>query len=377
MTGISFLNQLSKGSARVYKIGIKAFLQSVYAREFTNGELEAAATKYFMEGHNYEENMEAFFTFMKGRGMSPKGTKLYLMAAKMYLLENKVELPTLFWRKLRQRTRGSRPLTMDKAPTNLELRKILDSVPLVGKALFSLLATSGMRIGEALQLKPEDLILDGEPAKVFIRPNYSKNGNGRISFITNEAKDFMEQWIKARPQYLRTAKGRSRYGKDIEDPRLFPFENNTAMMIWNNAVKKAGLDQKDPTTGRLILHIHSLRKFFRSKLGRYSQDATETLMGHEGYLSGSYRRIEEEDLIKFYREHESELLIYGNGQELTKLKNEVEEKSKAFNDGMAALALKNADLENRLTAMIAENQDLRSRLKTVEEAVADLKKLAG
>jgi integrase len=375
MSGINFLRQLSEGSAATYRSGIRALMRSVYGRDFENSELEEATSRYPTEKRNFEADIEDFFTHLKNSNTSPKGTKLYISVAKTYLLENNIELPELFWRKLRQRTKGSRPLTMDRAPTNAELKQIINNAPIVGKALFSLLATSGMRVGEALQLKPEDLILESDPVKVLVRPRYTKNGNPRITYISQESKEFVQQWIRTRPQYMQTAKGRSRYSKNMDDPRLFPFENITAMTIWNNAVKKSKLDQKDPTTERLILHIHSLRKFFRSKLGKYSQDATETLMGHEGYLSSSYRRIEEEDLSKFYKEHESELLIYGDGQELAKLKNEVEEKNRTFNEGMATLALKNADLENRLTALIAENQDLRGRLKTVEEAVKDLKKI--
>lgn len=86
-----------------------------------------------------------------------------------FLLENDVELPARFWRRLKGRRKGSRALMLDKVPSNATLRRILSHMDVKGRALFLVLASSGMRIGEALKLKLGDLDLNGEPAKIYIR----------------------------------------------------------------------------------------------------------------------------------------------------------------------------------------------------------------
>ncbi len=148
-----------------------------------------------------------------------------------------------------------------------------------------------MRIWECLQLKLSDLD-EGSPYRIKIKGEYSKSGNSRITFISKEAVLFLNEWMKVREDYLKSAIGKSHlYAKNKEDERIFPFEENNAYFIWDNALNKAGYMKKDPQTNRTTLHIHTLRKFFRTRLGAVIPvDIVETLMGHEGYLTEVYRK---------------------------------------------------------------------------------------
>lgn len=125
-----------------------------------------------------------------------------LAAVRTSLTENGVELPQLFWRRLRTRKKGTKALTMDRVPSNVELRRILTHMAIQGKALYLLLASSGMRIGEALKLKLSDLALGEDPAKINIRGEYTKSGNPRLAFLSSEAKEALEEWLKVRPHYI-------------------------------------------------------------------------------------------------------------------------------------------------------------------------------
>jgi len=55
-----------------------------------------------------------------------------------------------------------------------------------------------MRIGEALQLKLDDVDLNSDPVRVNLRAEISKSGNMRISFISSEAKEAVAEWLKVR-----------------------------------------------------------------------------------------------------------------------------------------------------------------------------------
>jgi hypothetical protein len=83
---------------------------------------------------------------------------------------------------------------------------------------------------------------------------------------------------KQRPQYKGAFKGKS-----LNDERIFPFEGNTAYVMWIGALKKGGFLKKDSSTKRHTIHPHVLWKFFRGTMGTVIPvDVTETLMGHEG-----------------------------------------------------------------------------------------------
>ena len=155
-----------------------------------------------------------------------------------------------------------------------------------------------MRIGEALQFAREDLDLNHDPVKITLRGEYTKTGNSRIALVSGEAKEAIEEWLNVRRQYLEATSSKShKYGKSAEDARMFPFLSPTAYAMWSNALGKVGLLEKDVSTKRNTMHVHVLRKFFRTRLGAVIPvDVAEALMGHEGYLTEVYRKYYVEDL---------------------------------------------------------------------------------
>jgi len=359
--GLSFLNSYSsKGSVGMYRSTIKDFLSFIYGG-VENGDLEQKAKQYFLDGRDYEKDVDLFFQNRKD--LAPKTRRFKVSVIRVFLLENGAELPEMFWRRLRDRIKGSRALTMDRPPTTEELRKILNLMDIKGKALFLVLATSGMRIGEALKLKVEDFELDKDPVRVNIRGAYTKTGNSRIVFISSEAKEAVEQWLRIRSDYLKQASGRSwKHSKPTEDPRMFPFDRPTAYTMWKNALEKAGLIQRDNQTNRFIIHPHCLRKFFRSKLAQVIPvDIVESMMGHEGYLVEAYRKYSQEDLADFYKKGEHTLLVFGNGKDLAKLRLEVEEKNK--------------QLQQIINGLVSENLELKERIKRLEDGFKEIQEL--
>jgi integrase len=237
---------------------------------------------------------------------------IFLLAGiKTFFFENDKELPRLFWKRLVHRVRGSRSITMDKVPSNAELKQILHHMPAHGKALFLVLASSGMRIGECLRLKLNDIELDKDPVRVNLRAESTKSGNNRLTFVSTEAKEAIQAWLKVREKYIDSAIGKSwMYRKQKKDDRLFPFTGSVSHIIWKIATEKVGLLKRDPRTKKYLLHPHSLRKFFRTRMGAVVPvDIVEALMGHEGYLTAVYRKYSQEQLADFYKKGESSLLV--------------------------------------------------------------------
>jgi hypothetical protein len=110
--------------------------------------------------------------------------------------------------------------------------------------------------------------------------------------------------------------------------KIFPLTYRNAKTMWRRMVNKSGfgriyddngefIEDKnlDRTTMRSKIHPHMLRKYFRTYLaavhveGVNSLDAVEVLMGHEGYLTKSYRRMSESQLRTFYKGSEHAVTI--------------------------------------------------------------------
>ncbi|PVX25286.1 MAG: hypothetical protein CW716_08305 [Candidatus Bathyarchaeum sp.] len=339
---------------------VNKFLQSLY-EEATPENLDVMAKKYFREKRDHEKDI---LTFVKSlNGLAPLTIKLKLSNIKMFLQENDVELPEKFWKKIRRRIKGSRALTLDRVPTNEELKKLLKHTPIQGECFFRCLESSGMRIGEALNTNIEDLHLQENPSRIQIRGEITKTGNPRHVFISKEAKEALTEWLKVREEYLDAAHRKSHmYKKSVDDPRVWPFDASTAYSMWKKALHKSGLNGKDKSTNREKIHPHTLRKFFRTRLGAAGipVDVVEALMGHEGYLTEVYRRYSIDDLRKFYLKGESALLVFTEAQEVTKLRKEVEET--------------NQQLKTLVTGLVAENQGLKNRVSKLENTINRIEK---
>ena len=222
------------------------------------------------------------------------------------------------------------------------------------------LLSSGIRIGEALQLVPEDLELEADPARIKIKGSYTKTGNPRTTFITREAKEVLLEWLKVRDQYLVSSVSKTKlYKKDLNDPRVFPYCHANAYVMWNLGLKKSKFDKIDSSTNRHVIHPHVLRKYFRTRLASVIQvDIVEALMGHEGYLTEVYRKYSTEDLAKFYKQGEHSLLVFTEAAEVNRLKAEVEEKYR--------------DIEGQRSYLMNRVMDLEARIRNTEEKLNNI-----
>jgi integrase len=363
----------SKATVATYKGSTRKFLRQVYGDSFTN--LEEAVERYFSEDRDYKEDVRSFFVSIKDH--PPKSVWTWLSSVRTLLIENGVDIELRFWRGLRRRTKGTRTATEDKVPTNKELRQILAHMRAKGKAFFLMLASSGMRIGEAIQLQLDDIELtedpDKKPTTIHIQGEYTKSRNKRTAFMSREATEAMNEWLNIREASLRTAIARSRGRKNKDDPRIFPYDIVNMYAVWNGALDKAKLNGVDKTTNRRKMHPHVLRKFFRGQMATaIPVDVVEALMGHEGYLTTVYRKYPdpEKTLAEFYLQAEHTILITTETGDVTKLKKEMEETKKKAEDRAETLQ----DIVNGLNAKnLKLDADVKKLSSEVEKLAANWK----
>jgi integrase len=348
----------SKQTVKNYVSTLRSFFTALYGK---CDDLDICANRYFAESRDVEADVQQFFIACKGK--APTTIQLRLSGVRTFLLENHVELPQLFWRRLRRRIKGSRPITMDKVPTNAELRQIMTHLPLNGKALFLLLSSSGMRIGAALQLTLDDVDFTIIPTIIHIRGDTTKSGNSRVTFISAEATEILREWLKIRDSYLHAAVNKSIHRKSRRDDRLFPFSVANARSIWNNALRKTGNSGRDKRTNWYVMHPHVLRKFFRTNLDKViPADIVEALLGHETYLISVYRKYDSSDLANFYHDGEHALAVFSSATEqLTTITTQLKDD--------------NTNLQRIVNGLHAENLTLKAQLRTNTEKLAKIEQI--
>ncbi len=270
-----------------------------------------------------------------------RNTKLNIM--KSFLEEYELLYPKKFWIKLRRMRKGTRAATMDRVPTQQEFKRLLQHGTIKDKALFLFTATSGMRIDEVLRIKPEHINFKSNPVMVTIPGHISKTGDPRITFITPETVEYLNEWMTHyRDNYIIHKKTKNMCKKDERTDTVFPFHYNVAWTRWIYLLKKSGLDEKDMTTGRYVLHIHCLRKYFLSRLKLLIPDVVaESFAGHERYLDESYRRFTKQQLGEYYLKGMENLMVFEVTPDLS-------------------------EQNERITQLEKENQELTNRLEKLE-----------
>ena len=196
----------NEGTKRNIKTSVIQFFQTVYP-EASHENLEIINQKYFSEERDREKDIQKFLKSINGK--APLTIKLKICSIKTFFIENDVELPKKFWKRLNRLNKGNRALTLDRIPTKAEFKKILLHMPIHGKALFLTLESSGMRIGEALKSNLDDMYLDENPVRLQLRGEVTKTGNSRHAFLSYEAKESIQEWLKVREEYLRVASAKS------------------------------------------------------------------------------------------------------------------------------------------------------------------------
>ena len=272
------------------------------------------------------EVIDRFVDSLDKAGLSPHTISGYVNRVMRYLAYSDVPLDNIKFRAKVVLPRLEEP--DDRAPTVEEIRRILSWGKLRTKTLILVLASSGMRGGEAIKLKTRDLNLNSRPARIVLSPKVaSKTGEGRTVYVSDEAVDYLKQYLRKRAE-------------DGES-WVFPSEANETQHMsedraWRtivDCIEKAGLGKSKESTvyRRRKIHPHSFRKFFFSKVvGIISDTAAHALMGHGAYLKTYYRRTEEERAQDYLRCMPS-LTILKDSPEMEKVKKDaVLEAMRAF-----------------------------------------------
>lgn len=261
----------------------------------------------------------------------------------------------------------------DKSLERETLQRMMDLTDTHGKAFLTFLTSTGTRADEACQT----LVSDVHGDCVNIRNEIAKNGHGGRVYLTAEAREYLDQWLKERDGYIALADKRAVGLETIgairpkNDNRLFGMSYASAHKMFSRLY-----DKVDGGRGKYHREctIHSCRKFFRTHAAQAMHpDLVTGLMRQTGYLDSTYVRMSDEDRRKKF--HEGEAALY-----ITRADHRVQ------TGKLSKLEMENADLRKRLEAVEGEKNMFKRDLKTMspkeklqlaDKFMAKLQELAG
>ncbi len=368
------------GTRRSYGGAVRAFLDAVYGPQPRVGahshmapedreRYETLAGEYLAGNRDHADDI---IRVLARWTVAPQTAHMRVAAVSEFLTHHGIDLTDRDRKRIRSKLPRGGAVTRRGDVTPEILRAVAGHLDERGRALLLVLASSGMRIGEAVKVRLRDLDLDASPAAIEIRAEFCKNKTGRVAFISAEAVEATRAWLAVRDRYLDAAACRASGcipAKNRDDSRLFPFSITTSEGTWALALSKAGHAERDERTGRLIRPLHSLRAFFSSQLSlSCPQPIVEELLGHEGYLTNAYRRYSRQQLAEAYlaAEHHVTVLVPA---EYKALKSQVSDRLAAHSEILESVVLENVQLKGRL-------QQLESQNATILEAAEVLKEIS-
>lgn len=255
-----------------------------------------------------EEVVDLFADWFAARkgSLAPKTMKKHLCGVRIFLLDNGIRVIDRVGREISREMRNVfgqiKPLVKRDLITKAEIVRLLNFADLREKAIITLLASSGLRVGAASSLRLRNLrdnIWDESlPCyAIEIQEEISKEGEPYITFMTWECAEYIRTLLRQREEEGERLKPDSplfltRYGKQISASRI---EN-----IFRRLCGEAGIDTRPiatpgrhpvPGKGNKVIYrqgvihnirVHSLRKFFRTTLQVSGVDrmVAEAMMGH-------------------------------------------------------------------------------------------------
>ncbi|MEM5785757.1 MAG: tyrosine-type recombinase/integrase [Syntrophobacteraceae bacterium] len=212
------------------------------------------------------KHIEAFIEHEQDRGMKPVTVHGRLASVKAFL-RHLIETGVVRHEVLSKRISVKLPDALPKAIAPEDVRTLLSVIDgrkgIRNRAIILMLLRTGMRIGELLALRLEDIDLKGQ--KVFIQ-EARKTGVGRVVYFSDDAKEALIAWMEKKDPREDVLV----YGKKYES-----ITYAAARLIFVKYLKKAGLDHKGYT-------LHCLRHTFASELLNAGMrlECVQPLLGH-------------------------------------------------------------------------------------------------
>ncbi len=295
----------------------KSFLDSVYVISHSHNTIKSYKTRihsfrrFLKESYNIDEYnlldrynnntldifkiFKEFVIFLDKEEKSPRTIRYALSVGKGYLRHMGIKIDS---DDLKHIVKVPKIVKIRELPLDKEIisRLLRNAKPKLHLAILVGVST-GMRIGEIAQLKISDIDFAQNPVKVYLRASTTKTRESRECFLTSEATNALKDYLKRYHGWFEGIRD-----SVVLDKQIFatvyrhrgPFIADSIIKTLQTELREIvraipDLNVKDEH-GRQAIHLHSLRKFFRTTVGNVvGRDFAEAIIGHGFYMDTYYQ----------------------------------------------------------------------------------------
>ena len=309
--------------------------------------------------------LQARINALQARKMSPSTISIYFCHIKQYLHYRGIRLHQT---DIKQCLNFPKKQVEELRPLELEtFQKILKACSAKREMLYLAQSSSGMRIGEMVQLRKKDIHTDLARLTVKIPTAFTKTGVARTTFFSAEAAKLVIPRLKKIDDFDRV------FGND-KDAR-----NNARREAKYIAAlqEKIGICDKYETTGRNVITTHSFRAFFITKVNRQDHNLARYFSGQKGYLQ-QYDRLTDREKLSHYMGFERLLLVSDKTRDKERIRNlesenskvvEMENKNREFEKMATGFERRAIEAERNTVESERRYKDLDRRFYALEDAV--------
>jgi integrase len=316
-----------------------------------------------------------FVEYLEEQGLSKRSIVVYMTGVRSFLLfQSQYEIDIS---RFKDRVGIHSPDTRrEKDIDRTTIREILKSCNNRRlKAFLYVLATSGLRSMEGVSLRLKDVELSnekGEPSTIHVREEYSKSRRERDVLITDEATEFLNQWLEYK--YRKRVKDKKAPEKKGEhlifsygvDDKHLPSIYFKLREGFSKLLETIDLDKRKQGMLRHKITFHSFRRFVYTTIADQGGIAfAEFILGHKkdmGYYTKGIAKVKE-DYKKVMPQ-----LTFLNFEQLETTGKNIQKQLDQKDLQIAELNKKIAELEKR--ALSQEDvdlvEDLTKRLDALE-----------
>lgn len=273
---------------------------------------------------------------------------------------------------------------LDKATVS----KILQSVKIRRLRVFLFcLASSGCRVGELASIKWSDINLDSKPVSIHLRPETTKTRTGRTVFVSDEAKEELEQWRKFKQDSY--AEIKKEIGNDelvfLTQRRDFKESHpehivHRVQISFVELLESLGIGVKKQQYDKSSRHTitpHSFRKFFKTQVSLEAKepDLAEMLIGHKS-LSQTYFRVSAKEVAKIYYKKLMPYLTFCDVASLEESRNDIAQELAKKDLVIASTQRQMEQMKQQMDLMNKTQEELKLLLKNPRRLVEILDKEA-
>lgn len=321
----SFLEtKKSRSNYNSARCAITQYLAFVYPDE-QDRDFEALSIRYLQEEQNHFDYLQGFVRWLEGEGLSPNTVHTRIAHLRYWFSWNDISLTPAQLSNLK--THMPRRVTIhDEGDfTRGDLLSLVSHADVMMRAVLLVLVSSGMRIGECLSIRFNQL----QGNEVHLSYQQTKARKPHVYFISQEAMRAVDEWLKVRDVKLSQSRTKTEkclgHISKAEDDRIFPYSYAVVVVKFNRLQEAAGCYERDPNSGWAKITLHSIRKFTDSTMNIYiSKNQANALIGHFEAGDSSYRRYTREQLREAYAKVEPYLTILAP-QEYAELKSETQQ----------------------------------------------------